>query len=252
LIRPIIRYPIGKSQNNLEETLKSYRTLLLVLALFGSTAVAQSAPPARTDLYHVHFAKAALGKAVELADYLKTPDPKVPMSAHRIVLRHQDGEDWDYAVIEHLGTKTTVEAAGTAVPAAVRDLYSWHTDSFVSGPSWAEVSKALGIDEASAGKSGGSVYSVSVYRAAPGHREQLEKSLNQLATADTSTGTVLMQHVEGGPWQFLAVVRYNSWQDFANGEKTSVADTFKAGGGWLGLREHSTYHNDTLADRIAP
>ena len=174
------------------------------------------------------------------------------MSAHHIVLRHQDGEDWDYAVIEHLGTKTTVEAAGTAVPAAVRDLYAWHTDSFVSGPSWAEFSKALGIDEGSAGKTGGAVYSVSVYRAAPGHREQLEKSLNQLAAADTSSGTVLMQHVEGGPWQFLAVVRYNSWQDFANGEKTSVPDSFKAGGGWLGLREHSSYHNDTLADRIAP
>jgi hypothetical protein len=241
----------------LEETLKSTRTLLFVLALFvpvlfGSTAVAQSAPPARPDLYHVHFAKAALGKAVELADYLKAADPKVPMSAHHIVLRHQDGEDWDYAVIEHLGTKTTVEAAGTAVPAAVRDLYAWHTDSFVSGPSWAEFSKALGIDEGSAGKTGGAVYSVSVYRAAPGHREQLEKSLNQLAAADTSSGTVLMQHVEGGPWQFLAVVRYNSWQDFANGEKTSVPDSFKAGGGWLGLREHSTYHNDTLADRIAP
>jgi len=92
-----------------------------------------------------------------------------------------------------------VEAAGTAVPATVRDLYSWHTDSFVSGPSWGEFSKALGIDEGSVGKSGGAVYSVSVYRAAPGHREQLEKSLNTLAAADTSTGTVLMQHVEGGP-----------------------------------------------------
>jgi heme-degrading monooxygenase HmoA len=236
----------------LEETLKSSCTWLLVLTLFTSVVVAQSASPARTDLYHVHFAKAALGKAVELADYLKTADPKVPMSAHRIVLRHQDGEDWDYAVIEHLGTKTTVEAAGTAVPAAVRDLYSWHTDSFVSGPSWAEFSKALGIDEGSAGKTGGSVYSVSVYRAAPGHREQLEKSLNQVATADTASGTVLLQHVEGGPWQFLSVVRYSSWQDFANGEKSSVADSFKAGGGWLGLREHSTYHNDTLTDRIAP
>ena len=98
---------------NLEETLKSICTLLLVLALFGSHCLAQNAPPARTDLYHVHFAKAALGKAVELAEYLKAADPRVPMSAHHIVLRHQDGEDWDYAVIEHLGTKTTVEAAGT-------------------------------------------------------------------------------------------------------------------------------------------
>jgi hypothetical protein len=103
----------------LEETLKSTCTLLLVLALFGSIVMAQSAPPARTDVYHVHFAKAALGKTVELADFLKTAEPKVPMSAHHIVLRHQDGEDWDYAVIEHMGTKTTVEAAGTAMSPSV-------------------------------------------------------------------------------------------------------------------------------------
>ena len=74
----------------------------------------------------------------------------------------------------------------------------------------------------------GSVYVISVYRAAPGHRDQLEKSLSQTRAGDTASGTVLMQHVEGGPWQFLAIVRYNSWQDFAAGEKTSVADTLQS------------------------
>jgi hypothetical protein len=173
------------------------------------------------------------------------------MSTHHIVLRHQDGEDWDYAVIQHMGTKATVEAAGTPAPPAMRDLFAWHTDSFVNGPSWADFSKALGIDEGSAAKSAGSVYVISVYRAAPGHRDQLEKSLGQ-APGDTASGTVLMQHLEGGPWQFLVIVRYNSWQDFAAGEKASVADTLKPDGGWLGIREHSTYHNDTLTDRLAP
>ncbi len=232
--------------------MKSICRLLLALLLFGSIAAAQSTPPARTDVYHVHFAKAALGKGAELGEYLKTADPNVPMSAHHIVLRHQDGEDWDYVVIQHLGTKTTVEAAGTAVPAAMRDLSAWHNDTFVNGPSWSEFSKALGIDEGSPTKTAGSVYVVSVYRAAPGHREQLEKSLNQSAPGDTASGNVLMQHLEGGPWQFLTVVRYNSWQDFASSEKNNVADTLKPGGGWLAVREHSSYHNDTLTDRIAP
>ncbi len=232
--------------------MKSTGTLLLVLLLCGCISSAQNPSPARTDVYHVHFAKAALGKSTELAEYLRTADPGVPMSAHHLVLRHQDGEDWDYAVIEHLGTKATVEAAGTAVSAAVRDLYSWHTDSFVNGPSWPEFSKALGIDEGSVAKSAGSVYVISVYRAAPGHREQLEKALGQTVSGAMTSGNVLMQHLEGGPWQFLTVARYNSWQDFATETKSSVADTFKAGGGWLALREHSTYHNDTLTDRIAP
>jgi hypothetical protein len=234
---------------------KSTCTLLLVLLLFVSVSVAQNppaAPAARTDVYHVHFAKAALGKAAEEGEYLKTQPANSPMKGHFIVLRHQDGEDWDYAVIEHLGTKATVEAAGTPVPSAMRDLSAWHTDTFVNGPAWPEFSKAMGIDEGSASKTSGSVYAVSVYRAAPGHRDQLEKALSQTAPGDTSSGTVLMQHLEGGPWQYLSVVRYNSWQDFGTNEKNSVPDTLKAGGGWLELRNHSTYHNDTLTDRIAP
>lgn len=225
---------------------------LLSASLFLACASQAQNAPARPDLYHVLFAKAALGKGGELGEFLKTADPKVPMSAHRIVLRHQSGEDWDYAVIEHLGSKTTVEAAGTLWPAAVRDLYAWHADSFVNGPSWGDFTKALGIDEGSTGKTVGSAYVLSVYRTAPGHRDQLEKSLIQSPRNDTSAGTVLMQHVEGGPWTYLTVVRYASWQDFATTEKNGVADTLKPDGGWVGLRDHSTYHNDTLTDRIAP
>jgi hypothetical protein len=89
----------------LEEILTRICNLLFGLVLFGSIVAAQNAPPPRTDVYHVHFAKAALGKAVELADYLKMADPNVPMSAHHIVFRHQDGEDWDYAVIQPLGNQ---------------------------------------------------------------------------------------------------------------------------------------------------
>jgi hypothetical protein len=239
----------------LEENVKSTCTLPLALLLFVSISAAQNAPappPARTDVYHVHFAKAALGKAAEEGEFLKTQAPNAPMKGHILVLRHQDGEDWDYAVIEHLGTKATVEAAGSPAPPAMRDLNAWHGDTFVNGPAWPEFSKAMGIDEGSVTKTAGSVYVVSVYRAAPGHRDQLEKALSQPPPGGTSSGDVLMQHLEGGPWHYLAIARYNSWQDFATNEKNSVPDTLKAGGGWLELRNHSTYHNDTITDRIAP
>lgn len=233
--------------------MKSMCTLLL-LVLFVCVSAVPNAPAqaaARTDVYHVHFSKAALGKGAEEGDALKTQGPSGPMKGHYLVLRHQDGEDWDYAVIEHLGTKATVEATGTAVTPAVRDLSAWHADTFVNGPAWPEFAKAMGLDDAA--KSAGSVYVVSVYRAAPGHREQLEKSLGQAATAgDSVAGAVLMQHLEGGPWNFLSISRYASWQDFGAGEKASVADTLKPDGGWLGVRNHSAYHNDTLTDRIAP
>jgi len=231
--------------------MKSTCALLLVLPLFVCISAVQYAPAqaaARTDVYHVHFAKATLGKGADEGDFLKQQSPDAPMKGHYIVLRHQSGEDWDYAVIEHSGTSATVKAAGTPAPASARDLNAWHTDTFVNGPAWPEFAKAMGLDEP--GKSTGSVYIVSAFRAAPGLRDHLEQSLSQSARG--TSGNVLLQHLEGGPWHFLTIARYDSWEDFAKGEKADVADTLKPGGGWVGVRNYSSYHNDTIADRIAP
>jgi hypothetical protein len=238
-------------------------TLLALLPVTFVQAQGTSKPAAtekiagagkRTDVYHVHFTKAALGKAVQLGDWVKTPNPNDPMPNHFIVLRHQDGDAWDYVLITHLGPKATVEAAGTAVPPDKRDLSAWHNDTFVNGPSWEEFTRAMGIDGDSASKTSGSVYSVSYYRPAPGHREQLEKMLGQVPSApsDRTAGNVLMQHLEGGPWTFLSIARYNSWEDFAADQKNSIADTTKKDSPWLSLRDHTDYHTDTLTDRIAP
>ena len=232
--------------------MRSIYRLVLALSLLLSAAVAQNAPamPARTDVYHVHFAKAALGKAAQLGDYLKTPDPKAAMPEHRIVLRHEDGDSWDYVIIQHLGAKATVEPAGNPPPPAARDSYDWHTDTFVNGPAWPEFVKALGLGDAAA-KTAGAVYVVSIYRAAPGHREQLQKDLSVPPSAgDPSAGQVLMQHLEGAAWTFVGITRYNSWEDYATGQKNTMPKGNS--GPWFSLRDHASFHTDTLADRIAP
>jgi hypothetical protein len=70
-------------------------TTIVAITLFGLLPVAfvhgqRSPKPAaggaapagagkRSDVYHVHFTKAALGKAVQLGDWLKTPDRSNPM-----------------------------------------------------------------------------------------------------------------------------------------------------------------------------
>ena len=211
-----------------------------------------AAPAARTDVYHVHFAKSALGKAAQHADSLKKQDPKAPMPGHYVMFRHQDGDAWDYVVIEHLGTKATVDAARPTPPPAQRDLSDWHTDTYCSGPAWADFARAIGLDDAS--KSGGSAYIVSVYRPAPGQRDALDKMLNEPPNrpSDTSSGNVVMQHLEGAAWTFLSIARYNSWEDFGKNEMNSIAQTNKNEGGWFKLRDYVSFHTDTVCDRIVP
>src|SRR5204862_3104612 len=104
----------------------------------SASPTASAATIARTDVYHVHFTKAALGKATQLADNLKKSDPLDPNSGQLLVLRHQEGDAWDYAVIQHIGTKATVDAVRPAPSPGVRDLSDWHNDTFVNGPTWAE------------------------------------------------------------------------------------------------------------------
>jgi hypothetical protein len=225
------------------------RSSLLFLTLFLALGVATSQNvPARTDVYHVHFTAAAPGKAAQLGEYLKTSSP----AGQSLVLRHQQGSEWDYVVIQHLGTKATVEAAGTPAPAGARDLSSWHGDTFVSGPPWADFVKAMGLGD-NAAKTAGSVYVVVTYRALPGHREALEKMLSAgPQPGDGVAGAVLLQHLEGAPWTFLGVTRYNSWQDYGAGQAKSGAQTAKGSGGWYELRDHISNHTDTLTDRLAP
>jgi hypothetical protein len=210
-------------------------------------------PVARTDVYHVHFVKAVPGKAAQVAENLKKQDPKAPMPGHRLVLRHQEGEAWDYVEIEHLGTKVTVEATRPQLPAEQRNLTEWHNDTYVNGPSWAEFTRALAISDDSAAKSASSVYVVTVYRAAPGQRDALEKMLGEPPDrpSDTSAGEVLLQHLEGAEWNFLAVTRYNSWQEFATNESNSVAASAKNQGGWFRLREYIASHADTITRSIS-
>lgn len=230
------------------------RGSLVAISLFvtAATTAAQNQPaPAGggTDVYHVHFTKGAPGEAVALGKALMVPDKTAPMPDHFVVLRHQEGDDWDYVVIQHLGPKGEVTAA-PAAPDAARDLRAWHNDTFVSGPAWAEFTRQMGI--------GGSVsaanlvYVVGVHRAVPGHRDQLDAALKAPGSTKIQTGSVVLQHLEGGDWNFMGITRYNSWQDFASERAEAAAATATTAGGWGDVRQHSAFHRDTVADRIFP
>jgi hypothetical protein len=210
------------------------------LLLFVTASFAQSAPA--TDVYHVHFVKAALGQAKALEAELTTPDPKDPTAAHMLVLKHQDGDDWDYVVIKHLGKTFTIDPANYAALATPKPgatpTMAWHTDTITSGPGWEEFSKEMGGE--------GAVYVVATWRAATGHRQELAKVLNARdANAKVQTGNVTLTHMEGGPWQYFTIQHYKSWQDFAADEAAS-----QDAQGWYDIRDHGAWHHDTLTTRV--
>lgn len=236
-------------------------TIQIILALgLAPFALAQSPSPTasasaagRTDLYHVHFANAALGKAKDLGEELKKPAPGTPNADHVVVLRHDDGDSWDYCVITHLGTKATVEANRPAPPSSLMGMYAAHTDTFASGPSWTEFAKQLGLDDAS--KTKASAYVVSIYRTAAGQRDALDKFLNEPPdrATDSSAGRVTLQHLEGAAWNFLSIQRWNSWSDYGKDNVSSIAQMGRnQQGGWFKLRDLVSFHTDTLCDRMAP
>jgi hypothetical protein len=225
----------------------SLALISLVAAAAANAQPAATPPAGRTDLYHVQFVKALPGKAGAVADGLKAPDPKAAMPGHAIILRHQAGDDWDYCVIEHLGTSSTVEATVPA-PNAVRSLIAWHTDTFAAGPPWAEFAKAMGLGGQGASTD---VYSVAVWRAVPGQAGELEKALNRAGqAAKVPVSQAILQHREGGPWNFLAIDHYNSWQDYGTDQAATVPETGSGQDGWSQVRLYSVYHHDTLADRV--
>lgn len=218
----------------------------LLLLVVASSAQSNQAV-GNSDVYHVHFAKAALGQTKALENDLKKQDPKAPMPGHYIVLRHQDGDDWDYLVIEHLGKKFTIDPAEyTPPPAGAPANGAWHTDTFVAGPGWDVFAKEMGLDADSA-KTAASVYVVATWRAAPGHRQDLLKLLTARdANSKVPTGNVVVAHLEGGPWNFLTLERFNSWQDYATNEAAT-----QDAQGWYDIRDHGVWHHDTITTRVA-
>ena len=118
-------------------------TVAVATATHAQAQARPAAPAADTDVYHVMFVKAVPGQAAaETAELLKQ-DPKDPLASHLLLLRHQEGADWDYCLIQHLGPRATVTITPAGPTPTTPATRAWHNDTFVSGPSWAEFSKAM-------------------------------------------------------------------------------------------------------------
>jgi hypothetical protein len=225
----------------------------------AQTPAAPTAPAAQAggaaELYHVHFVKAAPGKLLEMVEaYVNAPrDPQSP--APPVILRHRQGDDWNLMVLRPLGAEATLRAA--APPPAelqqfltrTRPLRAQHNDTFAIGPPWSEAQKLV-LGEGGAEPSGATraVYIVTVFRSLPGHRDELEGVLRKTA-AEESGRTLTLQHLEGAPWEFITITRYDSWAALGESEqKQSGQGTVSPLG--LAIQEHVAEHHDTVAERV--
>jgi hypothetical protein len=101
----------------------------------------------------------------------------------------------------------------------------------------------------------GSVYTVTTYRSLPGHRDQLADTLLRIAALYPDRRSIF-QHVEGAPWEFVMISRYDSWNALGEDEvapaeslrKQGFANTEAIG---MELRQHVAEHRDTIT-RMVP
>lgn len=226
-----------------------------VAAFLLTTTVSFAQQPAQPqvpapELYHIHISKAAPGKLPQLIDaYKSAPGPEASEpQVTPIILRHRDGDEWDLVTITPLGKQATLTA--NAPPQAIMDYYQrvgtltdWHNDTFVVGPSWAVVQKALVVAK------GDPIYVVTDYRALPGQRQQLKAVLDRNAQ-DTPGRNVLFAHVEGAAWNFLNITRYDSWADVGAPPPQPPSGTQAQEQG-LAIREHLAVHHDTIATYVS-
>jgi hypothetical protein len=217
--------------------------------LVSLTIAQQQAQPA-AELYHIHVVKAAPGKLPQLLnEYRNSPaPPQGQPQVHPIILRHNQGSEWDFVVITPRGRQTTISAeplpqAVQAYNQRLQALTDWHGDTFAVGPAWATVQRALLPDR----DAQQTVYVVSDYRSLPGHRQQLRQVLDGNAQ-DTPGRAVIFTHAEGAPWNFFFVTRYNSWAEIGAPPEGQEAQQEDPG---IPIREHMAVHHDTICSYVA-
>jgi hypothetical protein len=211
------------------------------------------AAQAAQHIYRVSAFRAAAGQMHNVEKLLaSTPAPGADAGDFAVVFRHRQGHEWDLMTVEHMGAKATVglpSGPPATADSPMSQSVAWHGDTYAAGPPLEEFRRALNLQGATGQTAGtAGVYVVSDYAAAAGHRGQLRQVLDKNAM-DTPGRSITLTHVQGAPWTFLVLTRYDSWRQFAEEEEKAATADAKAPAGDRGmeLREHLAVHHDTIA-----
>jgi len=212
-----------------------------------ATSTQGAGTQAAPHIYRISMFRAVPGKFRELEKLLTaTPSPGANDGDLAVVFRHRQGNEWDFLTVEHMGPQATITVGNTPPQpdSPFSQVVGWHGDTYVAGPPPDEFRKALNISGTGAPAG---VYIVGDYTAAAGHRGALRQVLDKIAE-ETPGRSVLFSHVEGAPWNFLTIQRYDSWQQVAQDEDKAIAEgKDPSADRGLQMREHLAVHHDTFA-----
>lgn len=247
--------------------MQRYAATVITLLLAALSATAQQQPPATNqapaamaaggqEIYHVTVSRAAPGKLNDLISAYRSMND--PSAQNMMLFRHRQGDSWDLVAITPQGPRAVVEPtappAVQAFTAQFQMARAWHGDSFFAGPPLAEFQRSL--TPARANQMPQALYIVSMYQALPGRRADLGKLLQRLSSAGAiPNSAVALSHVEGAPWDFILLQRYDTWQQFVDDEQRGEELAKKAGFASAQaqsdeLRSLMSMHADTLTTRI--
>ena len=91
--------------------------VILTAASVSAQNPQPAAPAQATDVYHVMFVKAAPGQTATLESALRTQNAAGGVPDHKLILRHIEGADWDYLVLQHMGPSASVTTAPAPIVA---------------------------------------------------------------------------------------------------------------------------------------
>lgn len=210
------------------------------------------------QVYRISTFRAAPGAQLEFQELLRDKADTYP-SVKPLVIRHSQGDQWDYMVIEYIsdlaGFLNSVQGEIYNPPFASTfyNLVAHHEHTMMNGPS---VSSFTAMHEAF------DYYHVEMFVALPGKQEELHqqrKMENVYLQEIGRNPNLIFLGAGGGPWDCMTLGGYRDIKHFAESADIplEVEETAAVKAGFKGVRDISPYlrsliqrHNDTLGGKV--